>query len=449
MVAGLMIALCAIGAAVCTAQDDFEWSWEEEVAEADAPAVEELPVPEGPGVMIDEPEPVELLPAEEDFVWTWEEPSEEVLTATEVIAPAEDGASPATGQASAPGIDVGAYEDLLQENLRLRREVASVAQNEEATREENERMASEIRDLERRMQEFAGLMKGMDEGVEPALVDLERVSQIENQLAEALREKARLESELQALRSAQAQGEAASPAPKAGSELFRQIEDENRALKQKLLEVEQARQEAAEAREKMSQRDQKHDEDIAREREKQKELKEELSRVESSKKDHRQTLERLLQTIPQLEKELEELRRNLQIKDGLVSDKDQELQSLRMELERREQRLIKAERMAKLMEKTREEVRVVSEKEKRDMHYNMAAVYVKEGRPREAEQEYLRALQLDPTDADVHYNLAILYEDEFNNDRKAARHFRRYLKLAPNAEDAEVVKSWLMEIGML
>ncbi|MFC1453319.1 tetratricopeptide repeat protein, partial [Verrucomicrobiota bacterium] len=120
-----------------------------------------------------------------------------------------------------------------------------------------------------------------------------------------------------------------------------------------------------------------------------------------------------------------------------------------LELQRREHRLIQAERMASVIERTREEVSAVRKREQRDIHYNMAVVYTKEGKIREAEQEYLRSLLVDPTDPDVHYNLAILYEDELSDPRKAAMHYRRYLKLKPHGADAARVKEWLMAIEVL
>ena len=121
---------------------------------------------------------------------------------------------------------------------------------------------------------------------------------------------------------------------------------------------------------------------------------------------------------------------------------------MEVELQKREQRLIKAERMTAVLEKARDDVAQVSERERRDMHYNMAVVYAKEGRLREAEGEYLRALQIDPNDPAVHYNLGILYDDELNDKGKAAMHYRKYLKLSPHGSDVDAVKSWLLKIEM-
>ena len=90
----------------------------------------------------------------------------------------------------------------------------------------------------------------------------------------------------------------------------------------------------------------------------------------------------------------------------------------------------------------------VNNSEKRDMHYNMAVVYAKEHRFKDAEIEYLKALRLDPTDAAVHYNLGILYDDELDEKLKASVHYRKYLRLAPHAPDVNDVRGWLLAIDM-
>jgi tetratricopeptide (TPR) repeat protein len=88
------------------------------------------------------------------------------------------------------------------------------------------------------------------------------------------------------------------------------------------------------------------------------------------------------------------------------------------------------------------------DREKLNMHYNMASVYAREGKFTEAENEYLQALRIDPTDADVHYNLGILYDDEMKQSEKAMVHYRRYLQLNPHGLDADRVRTWLRKLEM-
>jgi len=73
----------------------------------------------------------------------------------------------------------------------------------------------------------------------------------------------------------------------------------------------------------------------------------------------------------------------------------------------------------------------------------MGVVFANRGQFKEAEREYLRALRQDPADADTHYNLGVLYDQSLKEYRKAASHYRRYLKLRPQSPDANEVRIWI------
>jgi tetratricopeptide (TPR) repeat protein len=177
-------------------------------------------------------------------------------------------------------------------------------------------------------------------------------------------------------------------------------------------------------------------------------LKTQLAEERAASEDQKRVVGRLLKQMPALETELAAAQQTAAAKSTALSQREQELEALRLELERREHRIIKAERMAQALEQARDDVRRVDEKKKRDMHYNMAVVYAKEGKFADAEQEYLQALRLDPSDAEIHYNLAILYDDELHDERRAALHYRKYLKLNPHGPDADAVRNWLIEIDL-
>ncbi|MFA5094084.1 MAG: tetratricopeptide repeat protein [Candidatus Omnitrophota bacterium] len=81
--------------------------------------------------------------------------------------------------------------------------------------------------------------------------------------------------------------------------------------------------------------------------------------------------------------------------------------------------------------------------ERLDMHFNLAVVYEKNGMYADAEREYYKCLQLDPNDADVHYNLGILYDDRMNKTSAALVHYKRYLELRPKGESSEDVRQWI------
>ncbi len=83
-------------------------------------------------------------------------------------------------------------------------------------------------------------------------------------------------------------------------------------------------------------------------------------------------------------------------------------------------------------------------KQRLDMHFNLAVAYDKTKMYKAEEREYLECLRLDPSDANVHYNLGILYDDKLKNDARAIKHYQKYLQLRPMGEDSEQVKEWIM-----
>jgi LysM repeat protein len=64
---------------------------------------------------------------------------------------------------------------------------------------------------------------------------------------------------------------------------------------------------------------------------------------------------------------------------------------------------------------------------------------------------YESALEDRPTDADVHYKLALLYDDKMNDPLDALHHFKRYLTIAPNGSHAADVKNFIKrdEVALL
>jgi len=61
-------------------------------------------------------------------------------------------------------------------------------------------------------------------------------------------------------------------------------------------------------------------------------------------------------------------------------------------------------------------------------HYNLGVLYHVQGKPEEAEQQYLEALRINPNYADAHYNLGVLY---INQERvtDAVKHFREFVRI--------------------
>lgn len=74
----------------------------------------------------------------------------------------------------------------------------------------------------------------------------------------------------------------------------------------------------------------------------------------------------------------------------------------------------------------------------------------KEADARAADGDYMHAINLyegaldgSATSADIHYKLALLYDDKMNDPLNALHHFKRYLALAPSGSRAEEAKKFM------
>lgn len=117
-------------------------------------------------------------------------------------------------------------------------------------------------------------------------------------------------------------------------------------------------------------------------------------------------------------------------------------------LRKAEESALDAKRKARAAEKIPEELKVKLDKERVDMHFNLAVVYEKNGLYRDAEREYLKCLSIDPSDSGVHYNLGILYDDKLNMNDKAMNHYYKFLALRPMGETAERVRDWITKLEL-
>ncbi len=230
------------------------------------------------------------------------------------------------------------------------------------------------------------------------------------------------------------------------TDLFKQIEKANVILRDKVVTLEEARAKIASDVEEQGKTLREGERELRTAKSEADRLGTDLTAAADREGEHRVLIEKLMVQMPELEQEVVQLQDSLAEKETLLVERTRVLESLKVEMEKREHRLQKAQRMTQILEDAREDVVHSSDREKRDMHYNMAMVYAREKRHADAEGEYLKALQLDPTDADSHYNLAILYDDELESPEKAVVHYKRYLKLSPHGPDADAVRSWLMKL---
>ncbi|MBN2300973.1 MAG: tetratricopeptide repeat protein [Lentisphaerae bacterium] len=433
-------------AAGLSVAEDFSWTWEDDTKSA--PASSDV----RPANDHEERVPTKADGGDDGFAWSWNE--NENTDQPVQPKPAEQ---PQKSVESA--IDEEALVKLQKENEELRRKIKIATEEKSATARKNEQLEKDMRELEQNMQLFVVKIRQLEQAKAEAPQDnMDKMMDLESQLSKADMEKSKL-----AVRLAELQKQvetlkvaAVKPAPapvsglsvKPDSDLFKRTQEENLALKNKLVEIETARIEAAKAREEAAMKARKIEEEARAKAEHEAELEKKLAGVREAEKEHRQTISVLLSKIPELEQELSRMNKKATAQEEALQYRERNLEALQREIDQREHRLIKAERMAAILEQARSEVSRVSDREKRDMHYNMGAIYAKEGQYHAAEKEYLNALRIDPTDASVHYNLGILYDDHLGDKQKAARHYRRYLKLNPHASDIDQVRSWLMKIEM-
>jgi len=433
----MILGLCCIWLTGAVVAEDFEWSWEDDKAQK------------------------ELDPGQE-FNWEWsggETSKTDGATSPRSRRPDRDTAEPAGREAEAtPAVDPAAYNDVMRENIELRKQVAEKERLAENAAKRSAILEKEQTTLQAQINTLASTIESLESQRSAAADDSKNVKELEVKLAQAENEKARLSLQLSELATTvdelkeegtaveqveQPEPEVMSMEPAAtvqpGSDLFRQMQEENALLKEKLAEIENVRAQAAK-------QDDRAEQLVERSKTKEQKLKSQLKAAKETQEEQQEVISGLLRRMPRMEEELEELRARAGGEESVLAVRERELENVREEVRRREYRLIKAERMAAMMSEAREEVQGVTDEQARNMHYNMAVVYAKEGRFKEAEAEYLRAMRIDPSDAAAHYNLAILYDDELKNKNRAVMHYKKYLQLAPDAPDRNEVKQWILRL---
>jgi len=87
-----------------------------------------------------------------------------------------------------------------------------------------------------------------------------------------------------------------------------------------------------------------------------------------------------------------------------------------------------------------------SKSEQMKMHYNMGCMYKLYKQFKNAETEFLKALNLAPDDPNLHYNLGILYDDDLKVKAAAKKHYERFLELSTDEKDRATVQEWLSSL---
>lgn len=385
-----------------------------------------------------------LVDNNEEFDWQW---------TGEEIADKPDSKQNSDIVKKSDAIDASAYNDLVTENIKLRQRIAEKEHQAKEAKQKVSSISKERDILKTRIKSLATIINDIEKEknniennkakANALAVELAKAEEIRKSLCDKM---AKMEVELKELRiHQQIKMTGSSKGVAEGSDLYERMKEDNAQLKEKLANLEEQYGAVVKERNKIKSKEEKK---VSKAEDEVSELKDMLKASKSGDKEQKELIDKLLSKLPAMEKELELLRKKVGGDEATLAARELELASVKEELRLREHRLVKAERMASILDQVRSEVRSVSDQQKRDMHYNMAVVYAKEGKYKQAEEEYLQALRIDPMDAATHYNLAILYDDELNNKNRALIHYRRYLRLRPSASDYDEVRHWIMKLEM-
>ena len=81
-----------------------------------------------------------------------------------------------------------------------------------------------------------------------------------------------------------------------------------------------------------------------------------------------------------------------------------------------------------------------------DIRVDMGTCYRNIGKPDKAVEEYRKAIALNPKHLNAHRNLGVVLAFDLNKKSEAIKEFEEYLKLAPNAPDAQNVRQLVEKI---
>jgi len=78
--------------------------------------------------------------------------------------------------------------------------------------------------------------------------------------------------------------------------------------------------------------------------------------------------------------------------------------------------------------------------------YNLAVVYFKKGLTEKAYNKLLDTYKLDPSNADIHLSLGVIYKDYFHDNKKALYHLKKSLSLKPHHKQAKNIQKTIREL---
>jgi len=334
----------------------------------------------------------------------------------------------ASAQISTPSsarIDPSAYQRLVDENLELRREKLKMEAEDGELRRRNATLLVDVQDLERRNNQFAVLMSQLKTPEEMKA----EVARLQSEKLILIREIDRLHRALADVTPPPSNSVPVS-LPMPGSDLFRKIEKENADLRQDLAKIRETLQNESSSKAVLSKSDSS--------------LKAELAKLSDERRKVDAELGAARRQEAALKKALDGQARKAFEADKAAKEAKEQLLEAQKKLA-----------VAQAVPRVTSQSPVVPPDAKKAIDLTGPSIpkllaaarqCLADKQVKEAETLYLQAGKLDPKNPQVCYNLGVIYGDYLNDPRKAADYYRQYLKQAPRAPDASVVRGWIMEL---
>ena len=136
----------------------------------------------------------------------------------------------------------------------------------------------------------------------------------------------------------------------------------------------------------------------------------------------------------QLEKEIKKLQDSIGELSKLEKKKDRYVEDKR----KPQKTPVKSFRTSKELERLKREVAAT--------HYNLGVIFQEANEWEGAVAEYEKVLEAKPNDGNTHFNLALIYDTVKNDRDKALYHYKKYLDVNPEVDDASRVKEYITDL---
>jgi TolA-binding protein len=191
-----------------------------------------------------------------------------------------------------------------------------------------------------------------------------------------------------------------------------------------------------------------------------KKLKKEIQNIKNKNKKLNTQLSLYLQRIKNMSSQIELFQRELSAAKKENKKLEEDIVVLKSDLEKaqndagKQQELIAAEISSKNAERREDLPNTVGSIQKENkilkkkngiLYYNLGNKLFKKGNYQQAAQKYKQALKYLPSDPDVHYNLAVIYDYYHKDSQKAVAHYLAYIKNKPDSSDLLLVKERIVQ----